>query len=127
MSGPFVSDCEIAEVKSAFEDCTRCFEAKDFDTWATYWTEDAMLMPPGAGRVVGRDAIVDYMKENYSDVDRVALSNWEILGQGDLAVMSTDVELESRAPSEPMKQVIVACKNDAGDWQWKIIIFNACE
>lgn len=72
--------------------------------------------------------MMNYMRENFGDVEQVTLTNWQIFGSSNLAVISTDVDWTTSSgdkPPTPDKQVIVAEKTADGSWQWKIVIFNA--
>jgi len=128
MSGPTLSDAEVTAIKETLNSFSRSLEAQDFAKWVTYWTNDGVLMPPGEPRVVGHEALADFMRKNYGNVKSVALSEWQVVGEGSLAVAATNVHVTPAAenqPPEALKQVVVLSKENADRWRVKTVIFNA--
>lgn len=128
MSALALSAADAAEVRAAFEKFSQHLETQEFEPWSRYWAEDGVIMPPGQPRVVGRAALVEYARNYFGDLKKLTLSNWQVFGSGSTAVLSTDVDWETKSGEKPPqadKQVIVAQKGDGENWQWKIIIFNA--
>ena len=122
-----LSDAEVASIKETIQAFTRCLEAQEFAKWVTYWAKDGLLMPPGHPRVVGHDALVDFMRKNFGNVQSVALTDWRVMGEGGLAIVTTNVDWTAQAekqPSEAMKQLLVLSKDAAGKWLLKTVIFN---
>jgi ketosteroid isomerase-like protein len=123
-----LSESDVASIQRTIESFTRCLEAQDFPNWVSHWATDGVLMPPDHPRVVGHDALVDFMRENFGDVESVNLADWKTIGEGGLAVVTTNVEWSAKTakqPAEKLKQVIVLNKNADGKWLLKVIIFNA--
>jgi len=128
MAAPTLSDAEVTAIKETLNSFSRALEAQDFAKWATYWTNDGTLMPPGQQRVVGHEALVDYMRKHYGNVKSVTLTDWQVVGEGGLAVAATNVHVTPAAdkqPPEDLKQLVVLSKEADGKWQVKTIIFNA--
>jgi ketosteroid isomerase-like protein len=84
-------------------------------------------MPPGHPRVVGHDALIGFIRKNFGNVQSVTLSDWKVIGEGGLAVVTTNVEWSAEAEnqlSESMKQMLVLSKDADGKWLVKAVIFN---
>jgi ketosteroid isomerase-like protein len=129
MSEKGLSEKDTVWVRDAIDSWTRCLEAEDYDAWATYWTEDGVLMPPGRARVHGRDNLIAFIRENFGGVRTMNLTDWTIEGRADLAVVTTNVSwhLESAVGQEPegsAKQLIEMRKNAEGRWLVKTVIYN---
>ena len=128
MAEATLTDADVSAVKETLESFSRCLEAQDFPNWVRYWTDDGTLMPPGHPRVVGHEALVNYMRSNFGDVKTVELSQWNVYGAGSFAVVMSNVGVTSAAggkPPEIFKQMIVLSKESGDRWQVKAVIFNA--
>ena len=118
------SKSDTSAVKASVETFARCLVEGDFSTWAEYWAEDGILMPPRHPRVVGRTQILAFVRENFHGVDTMSLSNWRIDGSGDLAVVTNDVHWSSDAGEGRAKQMMVLAKQADGKWVRRIVIYN---
>ena len=90
--------------------------------WEAYWAEDAMLMPAGAGRIVGRSDISAYVRENYGSVKSYRFSEWSYAGRDDLAVVANHIELDIQSTgsaSTPAFNQMIVLRRDA-DQRWHI-------
>jgi len=124
-----LSDADKTAIKAMFKASTDALVKGDLATWAGYWTDDAVLMPPGHASVKGRKQLVDYVKANLSDLAEYTQSNWTFEGQGSLAVVTTDLLWDYKTgpnagKSKKGKQVVVALKGADGAWKAQKVIFN---
>ena len=118
-------EAEKAALKTMFETATQALVDGDLDLWESYWTEDAVAMPPGLPAVEGREALVAFAKKSLGALDAVALSDWTFEGRDDFAVVSTAFEwTDTRGGKQKGKQVVVAVKNAAGAWKAQRVIYN---
>ena len=111
---------EAEAVKAAIQAWTEALARRDFAGWIGFWTDDAVLMPPGHPRVEGHAALEAYAREDFPPTETFAFSDWRIEGQGDLAVVTNDIEWAG----DVLKQVIVL-RHVAGAWKVQIVMFNA--
>ena len=87
-------------------------------------------MPPGHPRVEGRQQLVEFIQENFGKVRTIALSNWNVDGRADLAVVTTNVRWYNDSPDgeEPAgtaKQMIFLCKDSGRRWLVRTVIYNS--
>jgi len=130
MSEKGLSEKDTVWVRDAIDGWNRALEAADYEAWATYWTEDGVLMPPGHERVTGRENLMAFLRENFGNVRTIQLTDWTIEGAGDLAVVTNNVSWhqESSVGKEPVgtaKQMIEMRKNPEGRWLIKTVIYNS--
>ena len=119
------SESDASAVRDALEIFTRCLVEEDFSTWAEYWAEDGILMPPGHPRVIGRTKILAFIRENFHGVRSMSHSNWRIDGHGDLAVVTNDFHWSTEAGEASAKQLLLLGKQAEGKWVRKIVIYNS--
>ena len=115
-----LSDEDIAGIERMTHDWLAAHAARDWDKVATFYTEDAVLMPPFAPIIKGRTAIRDWFSENekYTSVHVEIL---EIEGYGDLAYVRGTSQVTIRRPGEPEisitgKYLDIRRKLDNGSW-----------
>jgi ketosteroid isomerase-like protein len=107
-------------IQNMIEEWTDALAQQNFPLWITYWTDDAVLMPPGHPRVLGLEAIDAYGRTDFPRTDAFSFSDWRIEGQGDLAVVTNNIEWDDQT----LKQVVVL-RRVAGQWKVHIVMFNA--
>jgi len=129
--GAGISEADQAAIKDMFKASTDALVAGNLDEWATYWTDDGVLMPPGHPSVTGRAELVDYVRGNLSNLDEYTQSNWTIEGSGDLAVVTTDLlwtfksgDGSDKPTTEKGKQIVVTQKGADGMWKAQKVIYN---
>lgn len=111
---------ETEAVKATVVAWTQALLDKKYGTWITYWTEDALLMPPAHPTLVGRDQILSYARKSFPAADNFSFSDWRIEGRGDLVVVTNHILWgESR-----FKQMI-ALRQDGDDWKVQLVMYNA--
>lgn len=111
---------EPEAVQATMEAWTEALARRDFANWLTYWTDDAVLMPPGHPRAEGHAALEAYAREDFPPTKTFAFSDWRIEGHGDLAVVTNDIEWAG----DVLKQVVVLRRVE-GAWKIQIVMFNA--
>jgi ketosteroid isomerase-like protein len=118
-------ESEKTTIKNMFETATQALVHGDLNKWQTYWTEDAVLMPPGHPTVEGRAALVDFARKNLGDLKALKLSNWTFEGRDDLAVVTTDVAWSTKGGDKKTgKQIVIAVKDASGAWKAQKVIYN---
>ena len=117
-AGAGFSDFEA--VQNVMQDWTKALARQDFTRWVGYWTEDAVLMAPGHPRIEGHAALEAYAKKDFPPSESFTFSDWRIEGQGDLAVVTNNIEWAG----DVLKQVVVL-RRVSGEWKIQIVMFNA--
>jgi len=116
------------EDRSAIEEMTRAWVgahgSRDWDTLATMYTEEAVLMPPFARIVQGRSTIREWFENNeeYTSIDVTIL---EIDGYEDLAyVRGTSRVTLSPPGQEPVSYVgkYLDIRRREADGSWKVSV-----
>jgi uncharacterized protein (TIGR02246 family) len=75
---------DIEAVKAGATAWMEAFSAKDIEAMEAYYAEDAVLLPPNAPAVFGRDAVLATVKEMFASGLGVELEDLEIKVENDL-------------------------------------------
>ena len=79
-----LSEDQIGAIRQMTDEWLVAHAARDWDSLAEHYTDDAVLMPPMAPPIQGRSAIREWFGANENDT-RVEVAILEIEGYGDLA------------------------------------------
>ncbi len=79
-----LSEQDITEIRSMLDSYGPRVTAQDWTTYLTYYTDDAVRMPPDEPMYQGKDAILE-RAEALPAITNLALTTQLIDGQGDLA------------------------------------------
>lgn len=121
---------DVAAIKEAAESYRAAVMAGDMETWAAFYTEDAVIMPAGQAAVSGRDAIRAW-GEAFPTIIEWTPSIVEVDGRGDLAYvrasfsMTTAVEGVAEPVQESGKYLEVWRKQADGSWLIAVDIYNS--
>ena len=120
------SDFESA-IRQSDEDFVKYTEAKNWDALAMLYTEDCVVMPPGAPMVFGRDAAKALFEP--LTVTNFTLTTQEAQARGDLGYSrGTYVWTVQIGDSEPMTEKgkwVVVWKRVNGQWLLHQDIWNS--
>ena len=108
-------------------------QAKDLDRWMSFYTDDALLFPPNASLVTGKEAIRAVTSELLSTpgwAARWQTTKVEVSRSGDLAYSygpqeSTVNDAEGNPVSDRQKWVGVWKKQPDGSWKCVVLILNS--
>ncbi len=110
---------ETEAVEATIVNWTQALLDKKYGTWISYWTEDALLMPPGHATLVGRDQILTFAREGFPAADSFSFSDWRVEGRGDLVVVTSHIVWgQSR-----FKQMM-ALRREGDDWKVQLVMYN---
>ncbi len=108
-------------------------QAKDLERWMSFYTDDAVVLPPNAPMVTGKEAIRAVTSELISTPGFAA--SWqttkvEVARSGDLAYSYGTEEItvndaEGNPVTERSKWVGVWKKQPDGAWKWAVGIWNS--
>lgn len=114
------SFAETEAVKATVIAWTQALLDKKYGTWITYWTEDALLMPPGHATLEGRDQILAFARESFPPAESFSFSDWRVEGRGDLVVVTNHILWgQSR-----FKQMM-SLRRENDDWKVQLVMYNA--
>jgi uncharacterized protein (TIGR02246 family) len=141
LSFAFFGRASAADTKSVIEQALRDADAqlsaaaaaKDLDKTVSYYSDDAVVMPPNSGRATAKEAIQSALKELLASPG--AAVSWkatkvEVAKSGDLACVSgTYEEMTIDASGKPVKDrgkyVKVWEKQADGKWKCSADIWNS--
>jgi len=104
--------------------------AVDWDKFVdAHYAPDAILLPPNAQEVKGRDALIAFFK-SFHGVTKFKTHDVELEGSGDLAYIRGTYELAMQPPGEALiedigKYIEVWRKDKNGQWRTIRDIFNS--
>ena len=120
---------QIEAVNKRFVDL---FNKGDAEGFAKVYATDAMILPPNAEPIRGRDAITKFWRGGYdAGLRNVVLTTTEVSAMGNTAYEVGTAQLEMRKPDGSLAgkdtgKYIVVWKRDAGgNWQWYRDIWNS--
>jgi ketosteroid isomerase-like protein len=121
-----LSRTETDEIQALIERWTSDLVAGRIAAWESVWADDAVLMPAGHARVVGRAAIRDYVTRNLPATG-FRFTDWGFAGRDDLAVVANQVEIQNKAagPSSMiLNQMMVLRRGEDRRWRLQAVIFT---
>ena len=118
------------DVRSSIESGNRAFAAAflrgDAEAVAELYTEDAQVMPPGAGAVAGRPAIAAFWKGAIdAGVKDLALVTEQVESAGDLAYEIGRVRIVAKDGGVTEDRYLVVWKRGVGGWRLHRDIWNS--
>ena len=125
MKNPDIHAADIQAIKDNEAQWNKDFQAKDVERLVAHYTDDAVLISPGAPVATGKDAIRAALKQMVSDsalsiqfsADRVEVAN-----SGDMAYSQGSYTLTMTNPGtkEPMSDkgsYVTVYKKQGGSWR----------
>lgn len=92
-----LSSADITTIEGSFEPYSRAFEQADWAGLMALYTEDAIIIPPNAPAVEGRENAQRFF-ESFPPVSAFAFESQEIDGHGDLAYVRGRYTLTMELP-----------------------------
>lgn len=119
-SGP-----DEAAVRSMYDSVLAQVNSGRWDAWASNYSDDAVLQPPHAAAVRGRDAILAWGKA-LPPVESLAFMDLVVTGEGDVAHGTSGYALKLRnQPMDTGKQLTEFRRNSSGRWEVVAAAFNS--
>jgi uncharacterized protein (TIGR02246 family) len=124
------SDADRTSIQAAVDSFTNAIKSGDYATAASWYTVNAVFMPPNAPAVEGRPAIQKNF-ESFGKVSAFSQPVVEVDGVGDLAYARVNFDLTFTPPnttapmSDKGKVLIVMRKEADGKWRTSRGIFNS--
>jgi ketosteroid isomerase-like protein len=129
-ASPGLTAEDVKAIRKNIDDFVRFMLARDFDTLARRYAEDAVMMPPNHAAVRGREAIRQYLSASYpvaqfkSEIERID-------GRADLAYVcgSSEITLHPDGAPAPVQEsakfVEIHKRQPDGSWSIILDIFNS--
>ncbi len=126
-------EAERAAIRTVDGQMVAAINAGDLDRWLRFFTDDAIIMPPNAPAVVGKEAIREFVSDLMASTDFAVshdLGKVEVSRSGDLAYVSYAYELtlndpEGKPVSDRGKDISVLKKQPDGMWKVVLDIWNS--
>jgi len=124
-----LTDSDKASIREQTDKFVEAFNAGDFDTMMTLYTEDGVLMPPNSPAVTGREAIKAFIS-TMPKVKDFSITTDEIEGAGDRAIAYGTFALTFVMPDgtemkDHGKFIEVREKQADGSWLMTHDMFNS--
>jgi uncharacterized protein (TIGR02246 family) len=124
---------EAAAIRATDQAWLDAAEARDVTRIVSYWSEDAVLMPPGRPPLVGRDAIREFVQEALATPGfsiRWQPGEPQVAASGDMAFSTGTNEVrytdaDGNEVVERNKGVVIWRKQADGSWKCAVDIWNA--
>jgi uncharacterized protein (TIGR02246 family) len=116
------TDADRSAIRATVDSFTNAIKKGDYGAAASYYTEDAVFMPPNAPAVKGRAGIQKAF-ESFGRVSAFSQPIAELDGVGDLAYARLDADLTFTPPNgtaamtDKAKVLIVMRKQADGNWR----------
>jgi ketosteroid isomerase-like protein len=136
-AAPAAARVDVAAERAALFKADKAWSAaavsKDVEKVLSFWTDDAVVYPPGQPAVVGKDALRRYVTEGFALPGfsiRWETSAFEVAASGDMAHgLGTNVvtinDPQGKLVTEGGRGVTVWRKGTDGRWKCAVDIWNA--
>ncbi len=122
---PLFTAADEATVRGVFDSTVADINAGKFDSWASRFSESALLQPPNAKVVNGRAAILAWIK-TFPPIENVSFSDVQAAGEGSMAYGSSAYVLKLKdIPADTGKQLVVFRRGSNGTWEVVAANFNS--
>ena len=117
-----------ATIQSLNDQFTKAFNAGDIAAVAAHYTEDAVVLPPGAEMVLGRNAILTFWKSAADQIGDIKLTAVDVKPLGSNAAQEIGT-FSFRTKGAQSQQVtgkyVVVWEKVGGDWKLATDIWNS--
>lgn len=123
---------EEAAIRAADAQWLLAVKARDVERTISFWSDDAIIMPPDSKPIVGKQAIRDYVKGAFASPDFSIIWVTEkvaVAQAGDMAYATASDVMTYRGPDRKlvkanMQAVVVWQKQKDGSWKAAVDIWN---
>lgn len=119
-------DADEAAIRTAIQEMTDAYAARDWSAFAGYFTDDGVWMPPGLAPLKGEDAWWSFVQEwwDSSEVRDIGVTTEELVVVGDWAI-ERHAEFQVVTLGESSEPVSMYFKGiwifrRQGDGSWKV-------
>lgn len=122
-----ISDADRQAIQAGTDQWVRSLLAKDWDSLAALYTDDATLMPPNQPAISGREAIRQF-NANFPPLADFVATNERIEGVGDMAYVRGHYRMVMAGPDADVdvgKYLEIRKRQPDGTWKYSLDIFNS--
>ena len=116
-----------ATIQSLNDQFTRAFNAGDIAAVAAHYTEDAVVLPPGAEMVLGRNAILTFWKSAADQIGDIKLTAVDVKPLGSNAareIGTFSLRTKGAQSQQDTGKYVVVWEKVGGDWKLATDIWN---
>ena len=116
-----------ATIQSLNDQFTRAFNAGDIAAVAAHYTEDAVVLPPGAEMVLGRNAILTFWKSAADQIGDIKLTAVDVKPLGSNAareIGTFSLRTKGAQSQQVTGKYVVVWEKVGGDWKLAPDIWN---
>ena len=116
-----------ATIQSLNDQFTRAFNAGDIAAVAAHYTEDAVVLPPGAEMVLGRNAILTFWKSAADQIGDIKLTAVDVKPLGSNAareIGTFSLRTKGAQSQQVTGKYVVVWEKVGGDWKLATDIWN---
>jgi uncharacterized protein (TIGR02246 family) len=121
-----------AQIESVNKRFVDLFNKGDATGFANVYASDAMILPPNAEPIRGREAITKFWRGGWdAGLRNVVLTTTEVSASGNTAYEVGTAQLEMRKPDGSLagkdtgKYIVIWKRDAAGNWRWYRDIWNS--
>ena len=121
------ASAQKAEIEAANAKWTEFFNKGDFAGIGSFYTSDAVVLPPGSAMVQGREAIVAMWKITAEQVGDPKLTTVDVKPLGTSAareIGTFSLKTKGQIPQEVSGKYVVVCEKIGTDWKLATDIWN---
>ena len=107
-------------------------EGRDVESIVSYWTDDAVVMPPGLPAIVGKAALRDYVEGSLKIPGfRITWTSTQVIvsSDGDMAYMlgtnAVSMNAPDGTPTTTHGRAVTIWRRESGEWRCSLDIWNA--
>jgi uncharacterized protein (TIGR02246 family) len=120
-----LSEADVQAIQAVSDRFQQHLVARNADSLASLYTEDAVVMPPNHPPVTGRNSIRQW-QAGFPPVAGFTLNNEKIEGAGDLAyVRGRYVMTVAGAPADSGKYLEIRRRQPDGSWRIAVDMFSS--
>ena len=116
-----------ATIQSLNDQFARAFNAGDIAAVAAHYTEDAVVLPPGAEMVMGRNAILTFWKSAADQIGDIKLTAVDVKPLGSNAareIGTFSLRTKGAQPQQVTGKYVVVWEKVGADWKLATDIWN---
>ena len=116
-----------ATIQSLNDQFTKAFNAGDIAAVAAHYTEDAVVLPPGAEMVLGRNAILTFWKSAADQIGDIKLTAVDVKPLGSNAareIGTFSLRTKGAQSQQVTGKYVVVWEKVGGDWKLATDIWN---
>jgi ketosteroid isomerase-like protein len=114
-----------AAIAQVVDDVARTLRAGEFAAWAGLFSEHAVIFPPNAPAVRGRD-VIQRWGQGFPPIEELTFFNLELSGRGDVAYATSDYSFTMRGfPPDTGKQLWAFRRSARKTWEVAAASYNS--